>query len=73
MLVEKPNAVQGCSCALTPGVEGRAVAALLVDRIIEWIVALTLPAGRSTRGAAPLTRNGSPRSLLLVKTRLKFS
>jgi hypothetical protein len=41
VLVEKPNAVQGCSCALTPGVEGRAVAALLVDRIIEWIVALT--------------------------------
>ena len=35
MLVEKPNAVQVCSCALTTGVEGRAVAALLVDRIIE--------------------------------------
>jgi hypothetical protein len=29
VLVEKPNAVQGCSCALTTGVEGRAVAALV--------------------------------------------
>jgi hypothetical protein len=24
VLVEKPNAVQGCSCALTTGVDGRA-------------------------------------------------
>jgi len=45
----------------------------LVDRIIEWIVALTCQLGGPLGGAAPLTGNGSSRSLLLVKTRLKFS